>query len=144
MSEEQSPFPENTASQHDNAQNTFDSSFPGEGHPFHFQMALPNATAVLVLGILSLVTCCCYGVFGLLMAVIALVLAAKDRKRYMENPSVYSMSSFKNLNAGRVCALIGVILSALVALFYIGLIMVFGLSVFSNPDALREALGSMQ
>ena len=40
---------------------------------------LPNATAVLVLGILSIVTCCCYGVVGLILGIIALVLAKKER-----------------------------------------------------------------
>lgn len=29
------------------------------------QQKLPNATIILVLGILSIVTCCCYGIVGL-------------------------------------------------------------------------------
>ena len=39
---------------------------------------LPNGTAVLVLGILSIVTCCCYGFIGLTFGIIAVVLANKD------------------------------------------------------------------
>ena len=36
--------------------------------------SVPNATAVLVLGIVSIVTCFCYGIIGLACAIIALVL----------------------------------------------------------------------
>ena len=50
---------------------------------------LPNATAVLVLGILSILTCCCYGVIGLILGIVALVLASRDMKLYFENPESY-------------------------------------------------------
>ena len=42
------------------------------------QQKLPNATAVLVLGILSIVTCCCYGIPGIVAGIIGLVLYKKD------------------------------------------------------------------
>lgn len=75
---------------------------------------LPNATAVLVLGILSIVfICCCYGLFAIILAVVALILAAQDKKKYLADPDAYSKSSYSNLNAGRVCALIGLILGAI-------------------------------
>ena len=38
---------------------------------------LPNATVVLVLGILSLIFCWCYGFFGLILGIIAVVLAGQ-------------------------------------------------------------------
>ena len=41
---------------------------------------LPNATAVLVLGILSILTCCCYGLFGLALAIIGMYLTHNDLK----------------------------------------------------------------
>ena len=41
------------------------------------QQSLPNATAVLVLGILSLLTCICYGLPGIICGIIALILYAK-------------------------------------------------------------------
>ena len=47
---------------------------------------LPNATAVLILGIASIITCCCYGVLGIITGVVALVLAKKDTQVYLENP----------------------------------------------------------
>ena len=49
---------------------------------------LQNATLILVLGILSIVTCCCYGVLGLPIGIVALVLANKSTKIYIENPEL--------------------------------------------------------
>jgi hypothetical protein len=46
------------------------------------QQKLPNATAVLILGIVSIVGCCCYGLPGLIAGIIALVLAKKDGELY--------------------------------------------------------------
>lgn len=72
---------------------------------------LPNATAVLVLGILSICTCCCYGIVGLILGIVALVLASKDMKLYLESPELYS--NYSNLNIGRILAIIGIALSAI-------------------------------
>lgn len=73
---------------------------------------VPNSTAVLVLGILSIVGCFCYGIVGLIMGIIALVLHQKDKELYQSNPSSYE-NSFKNSRAGNICAIVGVSLSAL-------------------------------
>jgi hypothetical protein len=75
--------------------------------------ALPNATAALVLGILSIVGSFCYGIVGLICGIIGLVLANKDRKLYQASPDLYSASSYSSSNAGRTCAIIGIILSSL-------------------------------
>ena len=40
---------------------------------------LPNATAALVLGALSLVFCWCYGIIGLVLGILAVVLASAPR-----------------------------------------------------------------
>ena len=76
-------------------------------------VALPNSTAVLVLGILSLVMCFCYGIIGLILGIIGLSMAGKDLQRYKMNPNAYTISSYNNLKAGRVCSIIGIILSGL-------------------------------
>lgn len=82
---------------------------------------LPNATAVLVLGIISIVGCIFYGVPGLICGIIALVLHKKNKEVYATNPAKYE-ASWKNAKAGYVCAIIGTSLSAvyfIVALFII-------------------------
>lgn len=93
------------------------------------QQPLPNATAVLVLGILSIAVCWCYGLFGVTMGVIALVLANKARALYTENPEQYTISSYKNMNAGRVCAIIGTVLSSLYLVFVIIYVVILGAAV---------------
>ncbi|MEZ0004874.1 hypothetical protein ABH942_000217 [Flavobacterium sp. 28YEA47A] len=93
---------------------------------------LPNALAVLILGILSILTCCCYGVIGLILAIVALVLAAKDKKLYLESPELYS--NYSNLNTGKILAIIGIVLNMLVILFYIWLISRLGLEGMQDPQ----------
>ena len=51
---------------------------------------LPNATAVLVLGILSLVFCWCYGFVGLVLGILGVAIASGPRKAYLEHPEEYT------------------------------------------------------
>lgn len=110
---------------------------------FPQQRPLPNATIVLVLGILSIVFCCFYGI-GIIMGIIALVLAAKDRKLYSAQMEEYSVSSFKNLNAGRICAIIGLIISSLYLILIIITIAIFGFSGLTNPDEMMRRMQELQ
>jgi len=100
---------------------------------FRQQIPLPNATIVLVLGIISIIGCCCYGILGLTCGIIALLMANSAIKLYKENPNFYTESSYKNINTGKICAIIGIIFSGLTVLAYIMIILKFGLEVFSNP-----------
>jgi hypothetical protein len=72
---------------------------------------LPNSTLILVFGILSILTCCCYGILGLIFGIVALVLAKKARQVYAEEPDIYR--GYENVKTGRILAIIGIILSAL-------------------------------
>lgn len=130
MSEEQQTPQENTPQ----PQNS--------GFNYGIQQSLPNATAVLILGILSIVTCCCYGVIGLILSIVALVLSKKDRALYAANMSFYTESSFKNLNAGRVCSLIGLILNILCLLLVIACFLIFGWAAMNDPEEMRRIMES--
>jgi hypothetical protein len=79
---------------------------------------LPNETTVLVLGILSILGCFCYAIPGLIMAIITLVLSKKDKALYESDPMAYE-NSYKNLKAGRICAIVGLSTSAAYFLFWI-------------------------
>jgi M penetrans paralogue family 26 len=103
------------------------SIFDQPRQPYNMQQPLQNGTAVLVLGILSLVICG----LGLVLGIIALVLANKDVKMYRLSPEVYTAGSYNNLKAGRICAIIGLILNTLFVLFYAGIIL-FALSTGQN------------
>jgi hypothetical protein len=103
---------------------------------YNQQANLPNATAALVLGIISIVGAFCYGIVGVICGIIGLVLANKDRKLYQSAPELYSSSSFSTSNAGRVCSIIGLILGALFFVIIIIYFIVFG-SLFM--EAMRHA-----
>ncbi|HIP32047.1 MAG TPA: DUF4190 domain-containing protein [Crocinitomicaceae bacterium] len=85
---------------------------------------LPNATATLVLGILSIVGCLFWGLPGLICGIIAIALYSKDKKLYKTDPNHYAMS-FKNSQAGFICGIIGTILSSLLVLYFIFFIVLF-------------------
>jgi hypothetical protein len=103
---------------------------------------LPNSTLILVFGILSIVTCCCYGVVGLILGIVALVLANKALKIYAENPEEYD--GIGNVKTGRILAIIGIVLSVLYVLFSIWAISVFGLESLQDPEKMREILEQYQ
>lgn len=87
----------------------------------------PNATSVLVLGILSIIFCWCWGL-GLILGIIALIFGVKSRRLVLEAPDRYSIASQKNLNAGYICALIGTILGGLFVLSTV-ISIIFGLAL---------------
>ncbi len=62
---------------------------------------LPNATAVLVLGICSIVV----PLAGLILGIVGLTLSTKGRKMHSENPELYG--GFGLLNAGWIMSIIG-------------------------------------
>ena len=103
--------------------------------PIGMQAVLPNSTEALILGIVSIPTCCCVGIIGLACGIIAIVLGDKALKLYRANPTAYTSSSYDNANAGKICGIVGTILSAMYVLFLIIYILFIGTmmtSVFSN------------
>lgn len=99
---------------------------------------LPNATAALVLGIISIPTCICYGIPGLACGIIAIILGSKAVKLYKANPGMYTPSSFNNANAGKVCGIIGVILSALFLLYIVLVLILYGVAITSIFSGLPQ------
>jgi hypothetical protein len=100
---------------------------------FNPQKKLPNSVAVLVLGIISIPTCFCYGIVGLACGIIAIVLANKDLSLYESNPQDYELASFNNLKAGRICAIIGTSFSALYLLYVIIVLAFLGTALTLLP-----------
>lgn len=80
--------------------------------------SLPNSTAVLVLGIVSIVGCFFVGIPGIICGIIAIVLHKKDKAIYETNIQEYD-SSFKNSKAGFICGIIGLSLSAVYTIWWI-------------------------
>ena len=99
---------------------------------------IPNSTAVLVLGILSIISCCCYGVIGLILGIIALILANSAKKIYLEAPENYS--GYSNLNAGKVMSIIGIILNLIYLGFIIYFVSLIGWEALQDPALLQEKM----
>jgi hypothetical protein len=102
---------------------------------------LPNATAVIILGIFSILTCCCYGVLGIILGVVALVLAKKDTQLYLENPELYS--NYSNIKTGKVLAYIGLVLSFIYLLLVIWMIATFGFEEMQDQELMQEKIREM-
>ena len=94
------------------------------------KQTLPNSTLILVFGILSILTCCCYGVLGLIFGIIALVLAKRAREVYAAEPELYT--GYSNVKTGRILSIIGIVLSSIYLLLTI-----FAL-VYYGADGIRE------
>ena len=99
---------------------------------------LPNSTLILVFGIISILTCCCYGVIGMIFGIIALVLANKAIDQYLENPEIYS--GYQNVKTGKILAIIGVVLNAIYLCYVIWLFSTMGMSGIQEmqEEMLRE------
>ena len=72
---------------------------------------LSTATAALICGILSILGGLCYGIGGLIMGIVALAVSNKDNELLKADPEGYSDAG--NLRAGRICAIIGIVLFVL-------------------------------
>lgn len=124
---------ENYQNQPQNYQNTNFNNGNGNFMPSN----LPNATAVLILGILSIIGCCFWGI-GIIFGVIALVLANKDTKLYKANPSAYS--NYSTLNTGRILAIVGIVLFVLSLIMMVVFGSIFGWDVLTNQELLQERM----
>ncbi len=102
-------------------------------HQYEGHLPVPNSTEVLVLGILTIVFCWCYGIVSVILGIVALVLASEGEKKFRSNPNLYSLSSYKNLRAGRTCAIVGLCLSILSVVIVILYLVWFGTMLFNFP-----------
>jgi len=96
------------------------------------QQKLPNSTLILVFGIVSIVTCCCYGIIGLVFGIIAIVLAKKATTVYLENPEQYT--GYSNVKTGKILAIIGIILNLIYLIYIIWIFATIGMSGVMNMN----------
>lgn len=114
---------------------------PQPNQPYNgMQQPLPNATVSLILGILSIPACCGYGITGLILGIVAIVLGNKDARLYMANPEMYTVASYNNSKAGKICGIIGVVLGSLYVLIIILVIAMFGTMILTDPQHFREIM----
>ena len=83
---------------------------------------LPNATAVLIMGICSLFFGCL--LVGLVCGIVGLALSKKPMQMYFQNPQKYI--NYGALNAGRIMSIIGVIFGAISLVWFIVATLILG------------------
>jgi hypothetical protein len=93
------------------------------------KQSLPNATAVLVLGICSLVFSC--AMVGVVLGIIGLALSGAGRKLHRTNPNQYE--GYGRLNAGYIMSIIGTILGGLYLIYIIIWMLILGHAVAYWP-----------
>jgi len=77
------------------------------------KLEIPGAKTSLVLGILSISMCYCWGLVGLVLSIIGLSSGVKAISAYAAQPDAYTEGSLKDANSGKTCSIIGLILSVL-------------------------------
>jgi hypothetical protein len=105
-----------------------ENQYQPQQQPFQPKPTLPNATAVLVLGICSIVFSCFF--VGVICGIIGLVLASKGRTMYRDNPNLYE--GYGQLNAGWIMSIIGVVLGGLYVIYAIFWGIAVGTAIFSG------------
>lgn len=105
------------------------------------QQQIPNGTLVLVMGILSIIGCCCYGLPGLVFGIVAIVMGNKATKIYKEAPENYT--GFGNVKAGRIMGIIGVVLSILMVIYMIWIISYFGWETLQDQEEMQRRMQEM-
>lgn len=98
---------------------------------------LPNDVLIIVLGVISIISCCFWGV-GMIAGGVALFLAMNATKLYKQNPQGYD--NYSNITIGKVLAIIGIILSLIYLLFLIWIIATFGFESLQDQELLQEQI----
>jgi hypothetical protein len=98
---------------------------------------LPNATLIVVLGALSIIGCCFWGV-GLILGLITLYLAMKATGIYKENPHDYD--NYPTVTIGKVLAIIGIVINVLSLLFIVWIITTFGWAALQDQEELSRLI----
>ncbi|HEA22586.1 hypothetical protein LCGC14_1325270 [marine sediment metagenome] len=96
------------------------------------EQKLPNVTLIIILGIASIVLCWCYGVLGLILSIVGLILASNSKKSYLQNPEAYS--DYGTLKTAKIISIIGLVLNLLFILFIVWLIVMVGWDVLQSGD----------
>lgn len=97
----------------------------------HGQQELPNSTAVLILGICSIVLGC--GFIGLALGIVGVIMSKKGRQLNKENPLLYS--DYSKLKAGYIMSIIGIIISVLALIYFIFVVLILGAGFFTAISA---------
>jgi hypothetical protein len=106
------------------------------------QTNLPQDKVILILSIVSIIGCCFFhGIPGIVLSLTTLFLVKKSLDLYKACPERYLEGSYKNINAGKICAYVGLGLSIFNLLMILVMILMFGKEVLSDPFIIYDHFG---
>jgi len=98
------------------------------------KLPAPYSGLVLTMGILSIFTfCCCSGILGIIFSIIAIVFAIVSKREVKRNSDLYDENSLGKVNAGKICAIVGLILGLVTLIIAIVVV-----QSFSSADILES------
>lgn len=106
------------------------------------KQTLPNSALILILGIFSIITCCCWGIIGLIFGIVTIVLAKTATQTYISNPELYT--GYGNVKAGKIMGIIGIILSLLYIITIIVFYIIYGMDgYYELQEEMMRTYGEM-
>ena len=102
------------------------------------QQKLPYANLILIFGIISIITCCCYGIVGLVFGITAWILAHRALKLHAEHSDQYE--GVQTVKTGKILAIVGVVLNVIYLAIFLWFVSYFGWETLQNPDRMREIM----
>lgn len=102
-------------------------------HSNHMQEKLPNETAVLVMGIISVVCILCCAFVSVILGIIGLVMGNTGMKLYDNAPEQYLAKSYSNMKIGKILSVVGLVGGVLY--------LAYNMYLFSsNPEMFQEIM----
>lgn len=99
------------------------------------QEEAPNNIGILILGVLSIVPgTISFGLLGIILGIVTLSLAAGTNEAINKHPEKYTASSIRLVKTGKICGIIGLVLSALIFISLIIMAISYSSSLMGNPD----------
>lgn len=92
----------------------------------YFLVDLPNSNVVLVLGVLSILSCFLIGLPGIVLGFIGMKLYKKPHELYKIAPELYRKESYKDLRVGYIMSVVGLAMSSFFVLFLLAYLVIFG------------------
>lgn len=103
---------------------------------------LPNATAALILGVTSIISCCCSGIIGLPLGITAFILGNKAIKLDAKNPEKYE--GVKNARLGKILGIVGIVFNIIFIIYVIWFLSLVGWDSLNDPELLIEKLNELE
>ena len=99
------------------------------------KVELPNETAILILGIVSIVSSFFLGIGGVICGIIGLKLSKSSIQIFDEDSNRYKSESIKIIRIGKICSIIGLSIGAVYLVYLILSFILFYFVTFTSSGS---------